>query len=62
MSLGLPDLLIGSGWPVMHREFGVPSSYAGYVSMTMTILGLMGFSFCTSYPMLFLFAIPDGLR
>lgn len=46
ISLGLPDSLLGSGWPVMQKAFEVPSSYAGYVSMTisfMTILSaLMG--------------------
>lgn len=33
ISLGLPDSLLGSAWPVMHQEFGVPISYAGVVSM-----------------------------
>lgn len=33
ISLGLPDSLLGSAWPVMHTEFGVPISYAGAVSM-----------------------------
>ena len=33
ISLGLPDSLLGSAWPVMHLEFGVPISYAGAVSM-----------------------------
>lgn len=91
VSLGLPDSLLGSGWPRMQLDFGVPSSYAGYVSMTisfmtilsallsprmirrfhtkwicvvsiaLTILGLQGFSFCTQYWMLFLFAVPYGL-
>ena len=27
ISLGLPDSLLGSGWPVMHEAFGVPVSY-----------------------------------
>ena len=91
ISLGLPDSLLGSGWPTMQSAFGVPSSWAGYVSMTisfmtilsalmsprlirrfhtkwivivsilMTILGLLGFSICRSYRMLFLFALPYGL-
>ncbi len=91
VSLGLPDSLLGSGWPRMQLDFGVPSSYAGYVSMTisfmtilsallsprmirrfhtkwicvvsiaLTILGLLGFSFCTQYRLLFLFAVPYGL-
>ena len=91
ISLGLPDSLLGSGWPKMQAVFGVPSSYAGYVSMTisfmtiisallsprmirkyhtkwivivsiaLTVFGLLGFSVCGQYPMLFLFAIPYGL-
>ena len=91
ISLGLPDSLLGSGWPTMQVTFGVPSSYAGYVSMAisfmtiisalisprmikrfhtkwivivsilLTVFGLLGFSFSTSYAMLFLFVIPYGL-
>ncbi|WP_346664355.1 MFS transporter [uncultured Merdimonas sp.] len=33
ISLGLPDSLLGSAWPAMYPEFGVPVSYAGIVSM-----------------------------
>ena len=91
ISLGLPDSLLGSGWPKIQVVFGVPSSYAGYVSMTisfmtiisallsprmirrfhtkwivivsisLTVLGLLGFSICGQYWMLFLFAVPYGL-
>ena len=91
ISLGLPDSLLGSGWPKMQAVFSVPSSYAGYVSMTisfmtiisallsprmikhfhtkwitivsigLTIAGLLGFSMCSGYWMLFIFAIPYGL-
>ena len=91
ISLGLPDSLLGSGWPKMQIIFGVPSSYAGYVSMAisfmtiisallsprmirrfhtkwiviisigLTVLGLLGFSICGQYWMLFLFAVPYGL-
>ena len=91
ISLGLPDSLLGSGWPTMQVTFGVPSSYAGYISMAisfmtiisalisprmikrfhtkwivivsilLTVFGLLGFSFSTSYAMLFLFVIPYGL-
>ncbi|WP_297961322.1 sugar MFS transporter [uncultured Ruminococcus sp.] len=90
VSLGLPDSLLGSGWPAMQSDFGVPSSYAGYVSMSisfmtiisalmaptiikkvrtqwivvfsvfLTVVGLIGFSCASSYPMLFLFVIPYG--
>lgn len=33
ISLGLPDSLLGSAWPVMYQEFSVPISYAGGISM-----------------------------
>lgn len=33
ISLGLPDSLLGSAWPTMYREFSVPVSYAGGLSM-----------------------------
>lgn len=91
ISLGLPDSLLGSGWPKMQAVFSVPSSYAGYVSMTisfmtiisallsprmikhfhtkwitivsigLTIAGLLGFSVCSQYWMLFIFVVPYGL-
>ena len=41
VSLGLPDSLLGSGWPVMQGAFGVPSSYAGYVSMSISFLTII---------------------
>ena len=34
ISLGLPDSLLGSAWPVLHTELSVPISYAGIISMT----------------------------
>ena len=91
VSLGLPDSLLGSGWPTMQADFDVPSSYAGYVSMSisfmtiisaliapylirkirtqwivvlsilLTVIGLIGFSFSTQYWMLFLFVVPYGI-
>ncbi len=33
ISLGLPDSLLGSAWPVMYSELGVPLSYMGMLSM-----------------------------
>lgn len=36
ISLGLPDSLLGSGWPVMHAELGVPVSYMGVVTMVIS--------------------------
>ena len=91
ISLGLPDSLLGSAWPVLHAEIGVPVSYAGIisatifagtilsslfsdkllrkfgagtvtaVSVTMTALGLFGFSVSNQFWMLILCAIPYGL-
>ncbi len=36
ISLGLPDSLLGSGWPAMHEDLGVPVSYMGIVSMVIS--------------------------
>ncbi|MBQ6996520.1 MAG: MFS transporter [Lachnospiraceae bacterium] len=33
IGLGLPDSLLGSAWPTIRVEFGVPLSYMGMVSM-----------------------------
>lgn len=33
ISLGLPDSLLGSAWPVMYGQLGVPMSYAGIITM-----------------------------
>ena len=91
ISLGLPDSLLGSGWPVMYAELGVPVSYMGVVSMVisggtivsslmsdrltrklgtggvtvvsvfLTVLALLGFSFSNKFWMLIAFAVPYGL-
>lgn len=37
ISLGLPDSLLGSVWPTVYREFQVPISYAGIVSMIIAV-------------------------
>ena len=37
VSLGLPDSLLGSAWPVMYGPLGVPVSYAGIVSMIIAL-------------------------
>lgn len=34
ISLGLPDALIGVGWPLMHQEFSAPVSMVGWIFMT----------------------------
>ena len=31
ISLGLPDGLLGAGWPAMYPQFGVPVSYSGII-------------------------------
>ena len=36
ISLGLPDSLLGSGWPVMHSELGILVSFMGMVSMVIS--------------------------
>lgn len=41
ISLGLPDSLLGSGWPSMQVTLGVPSSYAGYVSMSISFMTIL---------------------
>ncbi|MGN0353990.1 MAG: MFS transporter [Muricoprocola sp.] len=91
ISLGLPDAMLGSAWPMMYPQFGVPVSYAGGISMIIalgtvvsalqsdrltkklgpgvvtacsvgiTCIALFGFSTCSSYWMLCLWAIPYGL-
>ena len=91
ISLGLPDALLGSAWPTMYTEFNVPVSYAGIISMiislgtiisslqsdrltrklgtgrvtaisvAMTAVALLGFSFTHSFWLLCLWAIPYGL-
>lgn len=33
ISLGLPDSLLGAAWPSVYRDFCVPISYAGIISM-----------------------------
>ncbi len=91
ISLGLPDSLLGSAWPVMRTEFNMPISAAGIVSMIisggtifsslmserltkkfktqyvtiisvlLTAIALLGFSFSTHFYMLCLWSIPYGL-
>lgn len=91
ISLGLPDTVLGSAWPLMHTELRVGIAHGGLVSMTislmtvvssllsdrinqklhagivtfvstlMTAVALWGFSLCTRFWMLLLWAIPYGL-
>lgn len=91
ISLGLPDSLLGAGWPVMHTALDVPVSYMGIVTMTisggtiissllsdkltakfgtrivtvvsvfLTGVALLGFSFSGQFWMLLVFAVPYGL-
>ena len=37
ISLGLPDALLGSAWPTMYPEFGVPVSYMGAISRIISL-------------------------
>ncbi|HLP84322.1 MAG TPA: MFS transporter [Phycisphaerales bacterium] len=36
ISMGLPDVVLGSAWPAMRAEMGVPLSYAGMLSVLMS--------------------------
>ena len=37
ISLGLPDSLLGSAWPLMQIELNAPLSAAGWISMTISV-------------------------
>ncbi len=37
ISLGLPDSLLGAAWPVAYAQLGAPVSYAGLVSIFITV-------------------------
>lgn len=37
VSLGLPDSLIGAGWPAMHADLGVPLAAAGILTMIIAV-------------------------
>lgn len=37
ISLGLPDSLLGSAWPVMHQQLNLPLSYSGILFMTISL-------------------------
>ena len=41
ISLGLPDSLLGSAWPVMHEQIHAPVSYAGIVSMAICVCTIL---------------------
>lgn len=91
ISLGLPDSILGSAWPVMYEGLQVSISYVGILSMIiaggtiissffsgkiiqklgtglvttisvgMTAMALMGFSFSSDFWQLCLWGIPYGL-
>ncbi len=91
ISLGLPDAILGSAWPIMYEDFHVPISYVGMISMlvaggtiisslfsdklmrklgtgkvtalsvALTAVALMGFSFSNSFWTLCIWALPYGL-
>ena len=91
ISLGLPDALLGAAWPSMYPQLGAGVSWAGGVSMIISVgtivsslasdrlnsklgtgkvtalsvattaVALFGFSTCTQFWQLCLWAIPYGL-
>lgn len=46
ITLGLPDSLLGSAWPVLHVEIDVPVSFAGIISVVI-FLGTIISSLCS---------------
>ena len=91
ISLGLPDALLGAAWPSMYPQLGAGVSWAGCVSMIISVgtivsslasdwlnnklgtgrvtalsvattaVALFGFSTCTQFWQLCLWAMPYGL-
>ncbi|NMB02755.1 MAG: MFS transporter [Firmicutes bacterium] len=91
ISLGLPDSILGSAWPVIRLDLSAPVSLVGYITMVvsagtvtssllsnslvsrfgtakvtvvsvaMTAVALLGYSFVGSVAFLFLLAVPLGL-
>lgn len=91
ISLGLPDSLLGSGWPAMYEQLGVEISYAGIITMlisvftiissvfaakitvklgtglytaisvSLTALAMIGFSFSTAFWQPVVLTVPYGL-
>ena len=41
VSLGLPDSLLGSAWPVLHQDMNVPMSFAGVISVAIHICTIL---------------------
>lgn len=37
ISLGLPDALLGVSWPIMQNNFLVPSAFAGFIAMRISV-------------------------
>ena len=90
ISLGLPDSLLGSAWPIMHQEINVSISFMGVISMVVSLstiissllsdklnkkfgtkwittisvfisaIALLGFSYSKSIWTILLFSIPYG--
>ena len=91
VSLGLPDSLLGSAWPIMHQEINASISFMGAIyvivslstiassllshrltkkfgtkwvttiSVFVSAIALLGFSYCKSIWSILVFAIPYGL-
>lgn len=41
ISLGLPDSLLGSAWPILHQDMNVPMSFAGVISMVIHVCTIL---------------------
>ncbi len=90
ISLGLPDSLLGTAWPIMHQDIGASISTMGIIAMVislgtiisslfsnklrhkfgtgiittvsvfLTAIALLGFSYSNNMLMILLFSIPYG--
>lgn len=91
ISLGLPDSLLGSAWPIMHQEINASISFMGVICVVVSLstivssllsnsltkkfgtkwittisvfvsaIALLGFSYCKNIWSILIFAIPYGL-
>ena len=41
IGLGVPDSLFGAAWPAIYSEFGLPVSYANFVTLTCSVCSLL---------------------
>ena len=47
IGLGIPDSLFGSVWPAIYPEFGIPVSYAAFISCAVSCGTILSSFFST---------------